>query len=132
MTTDFCSRIITDEKNGAQMFRTKIPYFWRPMIQFFEGSYYHNILTHQLIPFASRLLISERQCAGIYHTSKLLISIVRRLPVGRKMRLPEFFKIDSLYFELHLEVQFVTNQNLWSIVKRKHSTEEKTQKLLQD
>lgn len=89
-----------------------------------DGPYYRDILTQHLIPFTRDRLVPDylfQQDSASAHTSQLMMGPIRRLPSGRKMRLPGFFALNGikLFRTPPCSPDLSPIENLWSIVKRK-------------
>lgn len=85
---------------------------------------YRNILADEMLPFARDRLapgwIFQQDGAAI-HTGQLMYGPLRRLPDGRRVRLPGWFRLNNvpLFRTPPYSPDISPIENLWQVVKRK-------------
>ena len=89
-----------------------------------DGPYYRNILSQHLLPFTRDRLAPDflfQQDGAAAHNSQLILGPIRRLPCGRKVRLPGFFALNGikLFRTPPCSPDLSPIENLWAIVKKK-------------
>ena len=86
-----------------------------------DSNKYRDILANQMLPFAHEKLsptfLFQQDSAGP-HIAQLLTGPIRRLPGGRKLRLPGWFSLNNIPTPV-ASPDISPIENVWAIVKEK-------------